>query len=601
MSLLEQTAVFLAAAVVAVPLSRRLGLGAVLGYLAAGLVIGPWGLRLVREPAAILDFAEIGVVFLLFIIGLELQPARLWVLRRSIFGLGLTQVLVTGLAGSAVAWWAGVPPGGAWVVGFGLSLSSTAFVLQLLAERHELGSPHGRAAFGVLLFQDLAVIPMLAAMPLVAGGLRAVNGTPVLDLLKVPGAVLGLVVGGHYLLRPILRAVAAARTHEVFTAAALLIVLGAALLMKSAGLSMGLGAFLAGVLVADSEYRHQLEADIEPFKGLLLGLFFISVGMSANLGVLLSEPLLVVGIAVTLMAAKSLVLSLLGRAFGLRGTGPGRLGLVLSQGGEFAFVLFAAARQRGLMGAALADPLVMAVTLSMAATPLLMWLNGRFLEPRRQREGPPPFDTIDEAPAPVIIAGFGRFGQIIGRLLSSRRIPFTALELSLSQVDFVRRFGGKLYYGDASHLQLLRAAHADRARVFIIAVDDVEASMRIARTVRRHFPRVKVLARARNRHHAHRLMDAGASFIVRETLYSSLRLSEQVLRVLGVEAQEAARAIAIFERHDRETLQRQYAIRNDEQALIQSTREAAEELQQLFEEDADERDRPQPPRRTGRE
>jgi len=587
MSLLEQVTVFLAAAVVAVPFSRRLGLGAVLGYLAAGLAIGPFGLGLVQRPEATLDFAQIGVVLLLFVIGLELQPARLWLLRRTIFGLGLAQVVVTGAAISAIALWLGVPASGAWVIGGGLSLSSTAFVLQLLAERRSLVSPHGRAAFGVLLFQDLAVIPMLAALPVVAGGVHAVDGRLLLELARVVVTLLGVTVGGHYLLRPLLRAVAASGIHEIFTAAALLLVLGAALLMQSAGLSPGLGGFLAGVLVADSEYRHQLEADIEPFKGLLLGLFFMSVGMTANLGLLAREPLLVLAIVLALMALKTLVLYGLGRVFGLAGPEPRRFGLVLSQGGEFAFVLFAAARGRGLIGPALADPLVVAVTLSMAATPLLVWLNDRFVEPLLAPEPERPFDTIGDPPAPVIIAGFGRFGGILGRLLSSRGIRFTALEISPTQVDFVRRFGGKLYYGDASHVDLLRAAHADRARVFAIAVDDVEASLRIAGTVRRHFPRLKVLARARNRNHAHRLMDAGATFIVRETLHSSLRLGQELLRALGTDADEAARAIGIFERHDRETLRRQYAIRDNEQALIQSAREAAEELQQLFEEDAE--------------
>jgi len=588
MSLLEQIALFLAAAVLAVPLSRRLGTGAVLGYLAAGLAIGPWGFGVAQAPDAILDFAEIGVVFLLFVIGTELQPARLWVLRRSIFGLGSAQVLLTGGVLSLAAWWLGIPPASAWVVGFGLSLSSTAFVLQLLAERRELTSPHGRAAFGILLFQDLAVIPMLAALPVVAGG-AAVDGSLLVDLLQVAAAVLGLAIGGHYLLRPVLRAIAAAGIHEIFTAAALLMVLGSALLMKSTGLSMGLGAFLAGVLVADSEYRHQLEADIEPFKGLLLGLFFMSVGMSANLGLLFSAPALVLGAAAALMAVKAGVLYGLSRGFGLSGPGPRRLGVVLSQGGEFAFVLFAAARHRGLMDAAVAEPLIMAVTVSMAATPLLVWLNARLLEPRLTPEEERPFDAIGDPPAPVIIAGFGRFGQIIGRLLSSRQIPFTALEISLSQVDFVRRYGGKLYYGDATHIDLLRATHADRAKVFIIAVDDVETSMRIAQVVRLHFPQAKLLARARNRNHAHRLMDAGATFIVRETLHSSLKLSEQTLRALGLDAAAAAQAVAIFERHDEETLRRQHAIRDDEKALIQSNREAAEELQHLFEEDAEQR------------
>ncbi len=589
MALIGEIAVFLMAAVVAVPLFRFLGLGSVLGYLAAGLAIGPWGLGLAHDPEAILHFGEIGIVFLLFVIGLELRPARLRALRRSVFGLGLAQVVVTGTAISAVAWTLGVPAGGAWVVGFGLSLSSTAFVLQLLAERRELTSAHGRAAFSVLLFQDLAVIPMLALVPVFAGGFSVPDDSIWLDLMYAATAVAGLVVGGHYLLRPLLRAAAAEGNYEVFTAATLLIVLGSALLMEWVGLSLGLGAFLAGVLVADSEYRHQMEADIEPFKGLLLGLFFMGVGMSANPGILVSRPELVVGGAVALMTGKTLLTLGLARSLGHSGKEAVRLSLILCQGGEFAFVLFAAALNRGLLEEALVDPLIMAVTLSMALTPVLVWAGERLLVPRLDGTGERPFDTIDDPPAPVIIAGFGRFGQIVGRLLSSLDIRFTALEISASQVDFVRRYGGKLYFGDASHRQLLQAAHADKAGIFVIAVDDMEASIRIAETVRQHFPGLKILARARNRSHAHRLMDAGAHYVVREVLHSSLSLGEQVLKSLGFEDSVAEKVVSIFERVDEDTLKRQQAVRHEEKALMQTAEEASEELRHLFETDADTR------------
>lgn len=585
--LLQIVTIYLAAATVAVVLARKLGFGAVLGYLFAGVLVGPWGLRLITDVESILHFSEIGVVFLLFIIGMELQPARLWVLRRSVFGLGTLQVLVTGAALTGIARWFSLGWAPAIVVGFGLSLSSTAFVLQMLAERKELTSPHGRAAFGVLLFQDLAVIPLIALVPLLANESSGVKNVVHLDqILKAVAVLVGFIVGGRYLLRPVLRLVASAQIHEIFTSAALLVVLGAALLMESLGLSMGLGAFIAGMLVADSEYRHQLETDIAPFKGLLLGLFFMSVGMSANLGLLVDEPGTIVSITLALIAIKAVMLFPLARVFRHKSQTALALSALLAQGGEFAFVLFHLASAEGLLPEILTNRLILAVTLSMAVTPFLYLAIVKLSSSAISEQAARPYDDVDDTSHQVVIAGFGRVGQVVGRILAMRKIPFTALESSASQVDFVRRYGNKVYYGDAGRLDLLRSAHVDRAKVFVLALDDVDASVRIAQTVKHHFPALRLAARARNRQHALRLMDVGADFIIRDTLLSSIHLAGEVLKDIGLTPEEAEAATSFFLKHDNETLQKQYAFHDDEDALIRSSRDATEELRQLFKFDA---------------
>jgi glutathione-regulated potassium-efflux system ancillary protein KefC/glutathione-regulated potassium-efflux system protein KefB len=590
MSLLAESAIFLAAAVVAVPLFRRLKLGAVLGYLAAGVIIGPWGLRLVAEVDNILHFAELGVVLLLFIIGLELQPSRLWVLRKSVFGLGGAQVLATGLVLGAVGLALGLPWRSALVMGLALAMSSTAFVLQVLAERNQLTTRHGRSAFAILLFQDLSVIPLLALVPLLGTG-GAQRGDPWLSAGLALVVIVGVVVGGRLLLRPVLRLIAQSRIQEIFTAAALLVVIGVSLLMSGVGLSMALGAFLAGVLLADSEYRHELEANIQPFKGLLLGLFFISVGMSVDLGLIASRPALIVGAVLGLMGVKAALLWALARAAGHGEESARNLAIALCQGGEFAFVLFSLPAGHAVMERALVDLLVVVVSLSMAATPLALagndLLSRRLARTRPQR----PFDTFEQEAPRVIIAGFGRVGQVVGRILKLKRIAFTALDASPEQVETVRRFGNKVYYGDASRLDLLTAAGVGRAKLFVLAIDDVEASIRTARTVRRHFPGLTVYARARNRFHAHRLMDLGVEPIERETFLGSLDLARQVLEAVGTPGWEAQQVVARFQAHDEQALRRQHAVYHDETQLIQSARQAAEELQGLFESDQEDASR----------
>jgi len=586
---LEQAAVFLLTAVVLVPLFRRARLGAVVGYLVAGMLIGPSGLALIGDPAATLRFAEFGVVLLLFIIGLELEPRRLWVMRRYVFGLGGAQLAATGLALGAAALWLGLDWRAATVTGLGLALSSTALVLTALAERGQLAARHGREAFAVLLFQDMAVIPMIALLPLLAGG---ASGMQLAPALKGLAAILVVVAASRRVVRPALQAVARWGGREVFTAAALLLVVGAALGMELIGLSPSLGAFLAGVLVADSEFRHELEADIEPFKGLLLGLFFIAVGMSANLGLLGREPLLVLALAFGLMALKFAIAALLSRAMGAPWASALGTGDALSQGGEFAFVLFTAAAGFGVLDAATAELLVLAVTLSLVISPLVFALHDRQLTRWRARAAQPEFDVIDDPARPVIIAGYGRVGQIISRVLRMCGIEFTALELSYQQVDFVRRFGNKVYYGDASRIELLQAAKAGEAKLFVLAIDDVEASLRTAAVVRRHFPELPILARARNRSHVFRLRDLGVRMIMRDTYPASLDMAEQALLRLGLSAAATASALSLFRRHDEEMLEGQYAMRDDEAKLIQTSREASQQLKELFESDPAVRRRP---------
>ena len=591
--MLTQIAVFLLAAIIAVPLSRRLGLGAVLGYLGAGMIIGPWGLRLIDDVEAMLHISEFGVILLLFIIGLELQPSRLWVLRKQVFGLGAAQVAATGLVLGAIALILGWSWQAALVAGIGLAMSSTAFVLQTLAERKQLTARHGRESFAILLFQDLAVIPLLAALPFLAhsagaAGTATHGGNGWLDAAKAVAIIGALIVSSRFLIRPLFRIVASHGGREIFTATALFIVVGVTLLMEVAGLTASLGAFLAGMLLADSEYRHELEADIEPFKGLLMGLFFISVGMSANLGLLAKQPVTIAAIVIGMMTIKFALLYGIGRAAGNAGTSARKLGIALAQGGEFAFVLFGSASGAGIFTEPVAQMLVVAVTVSMLFAPLLFVLEEKVLAPALDRKEAREFDSIAPQEGHVVVAGYGRMGQIIARVLSLKGIPFVALEKNADQVDTVRKFGGKLYFGDATRLELLRAANTGDARLVVLAIDDPEDSVRCAQLVRHNFPAVPVIARARNRTHAHRLAELGISHYFRETWHTSLEMAHQSLLQLRIPPSEAAMTIAKFRDHDLALLKRQRAIYKDESKLIQSTREASEELLTLFEADREE-------------
>ncbi|MEO6975433.1 MAG: monovalent cation:proton antiporter-2 (CPA2) family protein [Gallionella sp.] len=584
MHLLEQVAIFLLTAVLIVPLFQRLKLGAVLGYLASGMIIGPWGLGLIGDVESTLKFSEFGVVLLLFLIGLELEPRRLWTLRNSVFGLGGAQVAATGLVIGAIAMAAGLSWQAALIIGLGCALSSTALVMTSLSERGQLLTRYGRESFAILLFQDLAVIPLLALLPLLA----AVPGHGAGQWL---GAVKGIAViavfiaGSRLLISPVLKFIARNRSREVFTAAALLLVIGTALIMEKIGLSMSLGAFLAGVMLADSEFRHELEADIEPFKGLLLGLFFIAVGMSANLTLVWTEPLTLFGLALAMMLIKFAVLYAISRATGANNIHAQRLAVALAQGGEFAFVLFAAATGLGVFDLETSQLLIMAVTVSLLLAPLLFVTHDRMISRWLDRTSAPEYDVIDGPGNPVIIAGFGRVGQVVSRILRMCGIPFTAIEVNYQQVDFVRRFGSKIYFGDATRLDLLISAKTGRAKLFVLAIDDVEASLKTAALVREHFPDLPILARARNRTHHFQLRDLGITMIYRETLLSSIAVAQQALLSLGFTDTAAGRAASLFRQHDESLIEVQHAVHHDETQLIQNSRLATEQLKSLFEAD----------------
>jgi len=576
-------AVLLAATVLFVPLFRRLGLGSVLGYLAAGVLIGPHGLRAVADPESLLHTAEIGVVLLLFVIGLELQPSRLWALRRQVFGLGSLQVIGVGTALGLVAYSFGLSWQVAVLIGWTLALSSTALVLPTLAERKELTSRYGRESFAILLFQDLSVILLLAVLPLfgIAGsraGLRPGMGAL---------ALAAVVVLGRPVLHWLFNYVARFGSREVFTAAALLVALGLALLMDAAGLSMSLGAFVAGVLLADSEFRHELEASIAPFETLLLGLFFIAVGMSVDMGLFVVAPLEVLGMAFGLLAIKAITLYVLRRCLPQGKESARPLAFALAQGGEFAFVVFRLLDSSTLLRQTLVDELTLAVALSMALSPFFFIANDWLARRAAAKAAVRPYDAVPDEGAPVVIAGFGRVGQIVGRLLAAQGVPYTAVDIDAEQVDAVRRFGMKAYYGDASRHDLMEAAGLERARVLVLAIDDVEASLRTAEMVRKHYPKLQIVARARNRFHAYRLLDLGVERQMRETWASSIALGRFALEGMGVPGGEVEQLIKHFIVHDEDMLKRQHAVYHDESKLIQTAQEARAEFKSILEQDRD--------------
>ncbi len=592
-----QALIYLAAAVVSVPIAKRLGLGSVLGYLIAGMAIGQFGLGLVGEEGQdVLHFAEFGVVMMLFLIGLELQPSLLWRLRSSILGLGGLQVGVTAAVIAATAAALGLDWRSALAVGLIFSLSSTAIVLQTLQEKGLMKTSGGRSAFSVLLFQDIAVIPMLAILPLLAHGGAAhgeagaghattwVEGLPGwAAALVVAAAVAVIVLGGRLLIRPAFRFIARARVPEIFTAAALLLVIGIALLMSRVGLSPALGTFLAGVVLATSEYRHELEGDIEPFKGLLLGLFFIAVGASIDFGLIAQQPGVIGALVAGLLVVKFVVLIVLGRVFGLAHDQNMLFSFALAQAGEFAFVLLSFATQQGVLSIEVTSPLVAVVALSMASTPLLMLINEKLIQPRfgtRERDGREP-DTIDEA-NPVIIAGYGRMGTVVGRLLRVSGIRATVLEVDSDHVELLRKLGHKVFYGDASRVDLLRSAGAETARVLIVALDDPDRILEMVETARKHFPHLTVFCRAIGRTHAYELVESGVERVYRETLDSSLRIGADVMRELGVPAFESLRRARRFRRHDERALREMSGMQRDQKNYIHLVRQQSEELERLL-------------------
>jgi Kef-type K+ transport system membrane component KefB/voltage-gated potassium channel Kch len=522
----------------------------------------------------------------LFLIGLELKPARLLAMRSAVFGAGAAQLGATALVLLLPMVLLGIDPWAALFIALALATSSTAFVLQVLQEKGELKQHHGRLAFAILLFQDLAAIPLIAFVPLFAAHAPMKEQMSLLGAAKALAVVVLLVFAGRFLLNRLYRLVASTGVKQAMTASALLTVVGVALLMEVAGLSAALGGFIAGALLADSEYRHQLAVDIAPFEGVLLGLFFTAIGMSLNLSLAAERPFSLLGVVLALLVAKALVLYAVARWQGLAARSARRLAVAVSQGGEFAFVLFTSAVAAGVLARPTADFLSVLVTLSIMATPLLLLIDEALA-----RRAPVPLPRYDAVPVEeeghVVIAGFGRFGQIPARLLRAKRISFTALDASAEHVDFVKQYGNKIYYGDASRLDVLNAAQTDRARAFVLAIDDVEASLRTAEIVRRHFPHVPLYARARNRQHALRLLDLGAKVIRRETFLAALDLSGEVLRGLGLPEREVRFALDTFKAHDERRLFEDYKYGSDSEKIRIRAQTFAEELERVFAQDAE--------------
>ncbi len=585
--LLANTLIYLGAAVVAVPLAKRLGLGSVLGYLIAGIAIGPWGLALIANSHDILHFAEFGVVLLLFLIGLELNPKRLWSMRRPIFGTGSMQVVATSLIIFVICSLLGLSWQHALIIAMGLSLSSTAIALQSLKEKNQLSTPTGQSVFSILLFQDIAVIPMLTLIPLLGSNIGQ-SSEPLLEALKVTAVIGAIIIGGRFLTRPIFRFIAATHLREIFTAFSLLLVIGIALLVDAVGMSMALGTFLAGILLADSEYRHELEVEIEPFKGLLLGLFFISIGMTIDFGLLLDGPGLIMVLVLGLLLVKLVVLVFIARSEKLPASQQGLFAFLLGQGGEFAFVLFTAAVAANALEQQLASLLFVVVALSMMATPLLLLLNEKLIEPRFLHLGhQQPVDIIEHPHNPVIIAGFGRFGRTVGRLLHANKVATTILDHNPDQIEDARRFGYRVYYGDASRLNMLHSAGAAEAKLLIVTVDDPEKALAITDLAQQHFPHLTILARARGIATAMEFLKRGIPLFQRETQESALLLGEDALKQLGYGAYQAKQMAHIFRDHEEMLLQKIYQTDALEKR-IHISRIARKELAQILEADEQE-------------
>jgi monovalent cation:proton antiporter-2 (CPA2) family protein len=581
---ISQLLVFLAAAAIAAPLGRRCGFGSIIGYLIAGIVIGSSGLAaLVGKPEELHNMAELGVAMFLFLIGLELRPRRLWALRYAVFGAGGVQVVATTAIFTVLSLWSEMSWSTSLLIGLAVSLSSTAFALQTLDERGELTARHGRLAFSILLFQDIAAIPMIVLVGFLAASGAGGQGPTLMGLFKGLAVIAAIVLTGRYVLNRVYTVVASTGVREGMTASALLTIVAVVYLMHLVGMSPALGAFLAGILLADSEYRHQIESDIAPFEGLLLGLFFMTVGMSLKVDLIFTDSDLVFLLVFLIIAIKAAILYGVGIWQDLKPRSARRLALVASQGGEFAFVLLGAGVTGHVVDQRMADALTVAVTLSMMVTPLLLMADDFYT--RRQKKPEPRFDAMPKKDGHVVIAGFGRYGQIVARVLRATRIPFTALDINPEQVNFVNQFGNKIYYGDASRLGILEAAMTQNARAFILAIDDVEASLRTAQIMRQHFPHVPVYARARNRQHVHQLMDMGIEMIERETFLSSMDLTKDLLRGLGMSEKRVRFIIETFKESDEKRLYDDYKIQSDLEKLRQRALKQSQELEEIFAQD----------------
>ena len=586
MSLLLQITIFLGAALILVPLGKRFGIATVLGYLFTGILLGPSLLNIARDTDSISHLAEFGVILLMFLIGLELRPQRLWQMRQSIFVLGTAQVVISGVVLMGTTWLLFQQSlSASFVIGFALALSSTAFVLQLLSEKQQLNTTHGQQSFSILLFQDIAAIPLIAVIPLLAGAQSTHHG--IAYFAAIIATFTGLFLFSRYVMRPFFRFIVKSGATELVTAAGLFIVLGVVLLMDLLGISTTLGAFLTGVLLADSEFRHELEASITPFKGLLLGLFFMTVGMTTPLGLIIEHPLLIVGGALLLIAIKALVMLGVARYYQYNWKQSALIAVCLAQGGEFAYVVFAVAKNEGVITETVMNPLTLIVTVSMALTPVIFWMVSKWIIPLLEKsEDEPAYDEVPDQHPPMIIAGFGRVGQIVARLAHMHRLPFTAIDNNLERIDFVRKYGGTLYYGDAAQPEILRSAGVQHAKVFVLAIDDVEVSMNVARHLRLNYPSLTLIVRARDRYHMHLLKDLGIEYIWRETYLSSLGMAYRTLCVMDIPEEKARQSIEIFRDYDERLIAEQQRIYTDEQKVYESYRGFISELEHIFESDS---------------
>lgn len=594
--ILLQAALFLSVAAFAAPLARMLGLGSVVGYLLAGALIGPYGpLAFMTgyapyEAETLLSVAQIGVAFFLFLIGLELRPRRLWAMRKGVFVGGAMQLALSGPLLVIVIWML-LPAlngslanfGPALLIGFALALSCTVFALQNLEERGELNAGQGRLSFSILLFQDLAAMPLIALIPIFAYGMSAADDLSLVGAVRGLAGIALIIVVGRYVIDRLFRLLAKTGVREAMTASALLIVVSITLLMNAIGMSATLGAFIAGVLLANSPYRHQLRSDIEPFETILLGVFFTAIGMSINPQILVSDPDTIFGAVAGLLLVKGIVLYAVARAQGLHDRAARRVAVLLAAGGEFTFVIFTEVQPFGILTRYDAQVLTLVAVLSMLATPFLVilddWLAGKGLGVELN------FDELPQNDGHVVIAGFGRVGQVVARILRAKRIPFTALDIDPEQVNFVTRFGNKAYYGDASRLSILEAAETSRARAFVLAIDDVEASLKTAQIVRRYFPHVPIYARARNRRHFHQLRDLGVKYIERETFLSTLEITRNLLSGIGLPPGEVRFIVDTFKERDEQILREDFQYYTDAEKLERLARKRSEELEQLFQQD----------------
>lgn len=576
--LLNQILVFIGASIIMVPLFHRLGFGSVLGYLIAGVFVGPYGFRLIRDLESVMHFSEFGVVLLLFVIGLEIQPRKLWSMKKDLICLGGIQVAICTLVFAMVGIFLAEPISTSFVLAFGMSLSSTAFAVQSLNAKNNFNTEFGKSSFSILLMQDLLAIPALAIIPgLGNGAVEAGHGGNASLSYLFPVFVVVLVLVSRFVLQPFFRIIAKTHQREIFTATALFVVLGVASIMLKIGLSAALGTFIAGVLLADSEYRHELEANIDPFKSMLLGLFFISVGMTVSLEIIMEKPLIIFSLALVYLAIKMTVIYTSGRIFKMSHVNAKQMALTIAQGGEFAFVIFSIALSAQLAAPDTIRFLIAIITLSMALNPVISKLDEVIIR-RSKTLVEPKFDEIKDEHPEVMIAGFGRFGQMFGRVLRAQKIPFVAIDKDEEQIEFLRKFGNKVYFGDVMRLDLLESAGIAKSKYFVMAIDDVETSVKAAKLIREHFPHVKIFARARNRGHVFDYFDIGVDTVKRETFDASVNFVKDLLVEMGTPSDKAQVIIEKFQMHDEIMLREQYKVRDDDKKFVSVSKQATAQL-----------------------